>query len=437
MRKFKRGDREQLLVLPPSLNDWLPEDHLARFILEVLERLDLSKFYAVYESKRGGQPPYDPAVILGLLLYAYTTGNMSSRRIEQATWTDIACRFIAANLHPDHDTIAYFRKRHALLIVDTFAQIVEVAMKAKMVRLGHVSLDGTKVRANASKSKRRTQSQLERERDETKRLFGELLEEAELVDAEEDDEFGKGNKGDSLPTPLKTKEKRLQVIEEAIKALQEQQAEQKEEDPTGIQKHRRELKKGKPEVSKINTTDTDSRTMRFSNGLFDEGYNTQIVVDDEAGIIIAADATQEGGDKRLLLPMILQVEKNTGWLPDNVTADTGYYNESHIRDPRLKTVEFFVKPAKKKTAKPTTRVKPDPFSDVMRERLETGIGQALYHLRMRLVEPVFGSIKHARGFRQLLLRGLQGAKTEWTLICSAHNILAMFSRSSSLTALLS
>jgi transposase len=435
MRRFKHGNRDQILLLPPSLDEWLPEDHLARFILETVNQLDLSKFYEAYESGRGGQPPYDPGVMVSLLLYAYTTGVMSSRKIEAATWNDIAFRFITVNLHPDHDTIATFRKRHGLLIAKLFADVVQVAMQSKIVRLGHVSLDGTKVRANAAKGKRTTRERLEAEQKAIEELFGELLEEADRTDEQEDEEFGKGNNGSSLPASLKTKEQRAEAIARALKALNEQKEKQEREDPTGNQKNKREWLKGKKEVAKVNTTDTDSRTMRFSNGTFDEGYNTQIVVDDDHGIIVAADVCQDGGDRQQLLPMMLQVQGNTGWLPDHVTADTGYFSEVQLTDSRLRTVEFYVKPAKKKAAKPTTKVK-ITFSDQMQERMETSLGKSLYHQRMTLVEPVFGVIKHARGFRQFKLRGLTGVKTEWALICIAHNLRKMFGLSPKLAVLL-
>jgi transposase/IS5 family transposase len=434
MRKFKRNDRNQLMVLPPNLNDWLPPDHLARFLVEAVDRLDLGLFYAVHEDARGGPAPYDPEIMLAILLYGYMTGVYSSRKLEEATWTDIAFRFVATGLHPDHDTIADFRKRHEVAITRVFEQVVGIAMQARIVRLGHVSVDGTKIRANASKEKRRSKEQLENELKMLKSWIGKVIQEAERIDAEEDKEFGKGNNGYRLPNELKTPEQRAEFIEKALRELEEQQKEQEKNDPDGKRKRAREQKKGGKEVRKINTTDFDSRTMLFRNGVFDEGYNTQIVVDDDHGIIVAADVSQNGGDKCELLPMVLQVGQNTGWLPERVTADAGYFSESQMTDARVRKVEFYVKPKKQKVMR--AKSSKLTFGDHMRERMESPIARFLYQMRMTLVEPAFGAIKQARGFRQFKLRGLQGVKAEWSLVCMAHNLKKMFNLSPSLALLL-
>lgn len=434
MRRYKQNDRNQLLLMPPNIDDWLPERHLARFVVETVDLLNLRDFHCVYESSGGGQPPYDPAVMLALLLYGYMTGVVSSRKIEQATWTDVAFRYIAANLHPDHDTVAEFRRRHQVAIGRVFVQVVQIALQAKIVRLGHVSLDGTKIRANASKEKRRTKEQLERELKAIEEWFGKQLDEGERVDEEEDAEFGKGNNGYSLPDSLKTKEQRAEAIRDALQALEEQKAKQEKEDPDGRIKRVREQKKGKAEVPKVNTTDVDSRTMLFRHGVFDEGYNAQVVVDDDHGIIVAADVTQDGGDKRQILPMMLQVEENTGWLPDRVTADAGYFNEGQMTDARLKTIELYVKPKKQRIVR-AKLLKPK-FGDQMRELMETPLAQALYRMRMTLVEPVFGAIKQARGFRQFSLRGIEGVRAEWALVCMGHNLRKLFKLSPKLAVLL-
>lgn len=434
MRKFKRNDRNQLMLMPPNMNDWLPSDHLARFVADAVERLDLQLFYAIHENAAGGPAPYAPEIMLAILLYGYMTGIYSSRKLEEATWTDVAFRFLSTGLHPDHDTIADFRRRHEVAITRIFEQIVGIAMQARIVRLGHVSVDGTKIRANASKEKRRTKEQLEGELKTIKSWINDALKQAEEVDKQEDEQFGRGNKGSRLPKWLETSEQRAEFIEKALKEMEEQEKQRDKDDPEGKKKRAREAKKGEREVAKINETDFDSRTMLFRNGVFDEGYNSQIVVDDDHGIIVAADVSKNAGDKRELLDMVLQARDNTGWLPERVTADAGYFNESQMTDPRVKHVEFFVKPKKSKVVRAKQR-KPK-FSDQMRERMETPVGQALYRMRMTLVEPVFGAIKQARGFRQFRLRGLQGAKAEWTLVCIAHNLKKMFSLSPNLEVLL-
>ena len=433
MRAYKMNDRNQLLLMPPSVDDWLPKDHLARFIVETVELLNLSAFYDVYERSKRGRPPYDPRTLVSLLIYSYSAGTLSSRKIEQATWTDVAFRFITGNLHPDHDTIANFRRLHGAAIEDVFAQIVQIAVQARIVRLGHVSIDGTKMKANASKEKRRSKKQLEQELATCK--FSELMKEAEAIDEAEDEEHGNGN-GHGLPPGMETKEGRAQKIREALEALKQKEKQDKEEDPQGLKRRAWEAKAGKPYEPKVNTTDHDSRTMLFRNGVYDEGYNTQVAVDDDHGIIVAAGISQDSGDKQNLLPMLLQVQKNTGWLPDNATADAGYFNEAEMTDPRIRSVELFVKPKKKAVTGKLLSKKLD-YGDRMRERLEEPLGRTLYQARMTLVEPVFGAIKQARGFRQFLLRGLTGVRCEWALVCMVHNLKKMYNLKPSLAALMS
>jgi transposase len=434
MRKFKRNDRNQLMLMPPNMNDWLPPDHLARFVAETVDQLDMRLFYAIHEEAGGGPAPYAPEIMLAILLYGYMTGTYSSRKLEDATWSDVAFRFLSTGFHPDHDTIADFRKRHEVAITKVFEQIVGIAMQAKIVRLGHVSVDGTKIRSNASKEKRRSKEQLEAELKTIKSWVGDAIKEAERIDEEEDREFGKGNNGYRLPQALKTPEQRAEFIKRALKEMEEQRKEQEKNDPDGTKKRARESKKGGKEMEKINETDFDSRTMLFRNGVFDEGYNSQIVVDDDHGIIVAADVSQNAGDKCELVPMILQVENNTGWQPERVTADAGYFSESQMTDARVKNVEFYVKPKKEKVIR--AKIKELKFSDQMRERMESPMAQALYRMRMTLVEPAFGAIKQARGFRQFKLRGLQGVKAEWSLVCMAHNLKKMFKLSPRLELLL-
>jgi transposase len=436
MRKFKFENRDQLLLLPPNLDDWLPEDHLARFVLDLVESMDrLEDFYKPYMNADGsGQPPYDPGQMVSLLVYCYCSGVLSSRQIEKATWDDVPCRYIMANAHPDHDTIATFRKKHEKELKSVFKMTVKVSMKAGMVRLGHVSLDGTKIRANAALGKRRSQQQLEQELADIEAKFGDLLEQAERADEEDDKTFGKGN-GGGLPPNLAKQQTRKETIKKALAELEKQEKEQREKDPNDAQKRKREQQKGFKQVPRVNTTDSDSRVQKFPNGSLNEGYNAQIVVDDDHAIIVAAEVVQDGGDRNQLVPMVLKVEESTGWLPEHVTADTGYYSEKHLLDPRLKNVQLIVKPQRPRRKECKTP-KNNPVTARMQELMDSELGRSLYSIRKTLVEPVFGAIKQARGIRQFLRRGLQGVRAEWDLICSAHNVLKMYAKSKRLAGLI-
>jgi transposase len=463
MRQFKMPNRDQLLLLPPNLNDWIGKDHPARFVLAFVETIDLTDFYADYEDGRGGQPPYDPKMMLAICLYAQLRGICSTRKIELMLQEDIGFRFLGANLKPDHDTIADFRQRHAERLRNVFGSSVQLALKSSIVRLGHVAIDGTKIRANAAKSARKTKEQLKQEQDRIKEIVGAYLDECDEVDRREDEEFGKGNNGYLLPEFLQDEEqlkkwiakslkelnaqpeesnepevksgsekqkkgarekrlqKKLENLQEAETALDELVKEKQKDDPTGKRKRDGDRKRGSEQVAKINVTDPESRKMLFPDGTYKEGYNCQIVVDDEAGVIVAANVTQDANDLRQLLPMVLQVQTNTGWLPDHVSGDNGYCNFEHMEDPSVKSVEFYI-PPRARGAKEAH----DTKSERMREKLETPLGSALYSARKAIVEPVFGAIKHARRFRQMLTRGKSMVTAEWMLWCTAHNLAKMF-----------
>lgn len=455
MRTYKTANRDQLLLMPPNLNDWIPANHPVRFVLDAMQMLDLKPFYAVYEAAKAGAPPYDPAIMLAVLLYGYMTGVTSSRKLERATINDVGFRYLTGNRRLDHDTIANFRSRHSAQLSDVFIQVVQMSLKAGIVRLGHVSIDGTKIRANANKWQRKTREQLISEKRRIEKYFKQCDEE----DIAEDAEFGNGVNGYMLPefmadakarqqwiketlkeieaeakepeedddssngpkSPLKDK---VEKIEKTLKALDRQEEEEKEGDPCGKLQRKRERRRG---VSKINQTDVDARLMRFSNDRYDEAYNCQIAVDDWSGVIVAADVSKQAADQRHLRPMVLQVQSNTGWLPDNVTADSSYFNTEHIEDRHFSSIEFYVKPNNGNHAK-----KPGTKSAQMQERLSTEIGYRLYEARKTIVEPVFGMIKHARGFRQFLTRGQPLVKGEWMLWCTAHNMLKLLKEQSSL-----
>lgn len=464
MRRFKTPNRGQLMLLPPNLNDWVPQNHSARYVVDFVETLDLGRLYSTY-GEGDGQPPYDPKMMLAILLYANMRGIRSSRKIECALSDDIGMRFITSGLTPDHDTIANFRKTHEACLKEVFVACVRLALKGGVVALTHIAVDGTKVRANASRGASRTESQLNQEIETVRSYVGKYFDDLEKADREEDKKFGKGRNGYLLPDHLEDEEARKSWIKAGLKELETEdddqdnnntdsrpngpsvpsnggansrlsrklrklnkakeklkakEAKRKEEDPTGKRERDADRKRGKPSVPKINTTDPDSRTMLFPGGTYQEGFNCQIAVDNEAGIIVAADITQDGNDIRQLATMLNQVKENTDWLPDCVSADTGYFNVDHIEDPKFRSVDFYIAPRQRGSKEKATSK-----SELMREKLETDKGKALYAQRKTIVEPVFGSIKHSRGFRQFLTRGINMTKCEWFLNSIVHNLMKL------------
>jgi transposase len=460
-KQFRNSDLNQAYLLPPCLQDWLPEGHLARLVADVVETLDLAAIYAPYEAGDGrGLAAYDPRMMVRLLIYGYCRGVASSRRIERATYEDVAFRYLAADQHPDHDTIAAFRKEHLASLAQLFVQVLQLCQRAGLVKLGHVALDGTKVKANASKHKAMS---YERMGEAEKKLQAEveaLLAEAERVDAEEDGKYGKGKRGDELPRELARRESRLKKIGEAKAALEEEareaarqkqaevaarlQEREKEEAERGRKLGGRPPQAPPPEEAKPdgkaqrNFTDPDSRIMKDgATKEFVQAYNAQAAVDSQAQVIVAAAVTQDANDKQQLAPMLGKVEALTGRTPAQATADNGYYSEANVTDPRLASIELFVPPDRQKHGKqvPVATGPPPPgagVADQMRHKLRTPAGQAVYRMRKAVVEPVFGQIKEGRGFRRFLLRGLEKVQAEWQLICATHNLLKLFQFTGSL-----
>jgi len=452
-KKFKPCDRAQIYLLPPSLQDWLPEGHLAYFIIDVVERLDLSAIYASYGGDGRGQPPYDPTMMTALLLYAYCVGLPSSRRIERACVEDVAFRVIAANQRPDHDSISEFRRRHLAALAGLFVQVLDLCREAKLCRLGHVALDGTKVRANASKHKAMSYGRMKEKRDELERKVKELLDLAERVDAEEDARYGKGVRGDELPEELRHKESRLRKIEEAMAALEakaraeaeaaaaqarekiaerEQKAAENGEKPRGRAPEVPDPAQAKPaDKAQRNFTDPDSRIMKDgATKSFEQCYNAQAAVDEECQVIVAAQVTQAANDKEQLQPMVEEIEARTGERPDQLSADAGYFSEANVKGLESREIEAFVAVEKLKHGErpPPVRGRPPKnlsVKDRMRRKLLTQRGRTVYAKRKAVVEPVFGQIKQGRGLRQFLLRGLNKVEAEWELWCLTHNLLKL------------
>lgn len=421
---------DEELLLPPSLRDWLPENHLAYFVSDVVDNLDLSAMDAVYGAEKRGQPPYDPLMMTKVLVYGYCVGVFSSRRIERRLVEDIAFRVLAAGNQPNFRTISDFRKIHLETLSGLFEQVLKIALEAGAMKVGRVALDGTKVKANASKHKAMSYDRmLEKEKD-LKAEVQQLLEQAEAADAEEDARHGKDNRGDELPAELARRETRLKKIREAKRALAaraREKAEAEGNDP----------KKAKPkEKDQYNFTDPESRIMKGADG-FVQAYNAQAAVEPDFQLIVGQAVTQATNDKEQLMPMVEVIQQQSGQRPDEILADSGYCSEKNLEalesadQPEQQIIGYIaterVKHGEYKEPCPrgplpqgATRV------DRMRRKLKTKVGKAVYAARKAIVEPVFGQIKQARGFRQFLLRGIKKVRREWSLVCLTHNILKLY-----------
>jgi len=446
-------------MLAPSLQEWLPENHLARFIADVTEQLDLSKIYAGYARRDGrGQLGYHPLLMSRLLLYGYAVGVSSSRVIERKTYEDVAFRYLAADQHPDHDTIATFRQQHLNTLAGLFTQALQLCQKAGLVKLGHVAIDGSKLQANASKHKAMSYGRMRETEERLRAEVDEMLRRAQETDVAEDRQYGKGKRGDELPEELARRESRLQKIREAKAALEAEAREEAEkkkaaaeakiaerraqQECTGKKPRGREPKIPDPEqarpeeTAQRNFTDPESRIMPDGahKGSFMQGFNAQIAVDGAAQVIVAAEVTQTTNDKQQLAPMLKQVERNTGSKPEAATADAGYFSAEQINDERMKDIELYVATGKQKhgerdAAKMATAANQEEEDSVraqMRQKLRSEPGSTIYKMRKAIVEPVFGQIKEWRGFRRFRLRGLDKVSAEWKLICLTHNLLKLF-----------
>jgi transposase len=462
-KNFRTCDLEQPFLLPPSLQDWLPENHLARFIAEIMPSLDLSKIYGYYGRRDGrGKAAYHPIMMVRLLLYGYCVGVTSSRGMERASYDDIAFRYLCADQHPDHDTISEFRRLHLAVLAQLFTQVLQLCDKAGLVKLGHVAIDGTKLQANASKHKAMSYNRMEEKEKQLRAEVEKLLAQAEATDTAEDALYGKGTRGDDLTGEMARREGRLKKIAEAKAALEQEARERAEAAKKAAEekleeRRRKEQASGRkfggrppqapdpeqarPEpTAQRNFTDPESRIMPDGGrkGSFVQAYNTQIAVDSAQQIIVAAEITQESNDKQQLAPMLERVEQNMGTKPGAATADAGYFSEEQVTDKRTEGIELYVAIGKQKhgegqspevTEPGDASVPPaeaDSAKENMKRRLKTEAGQALYKMRKAIVEPVFGQIKGARGIRSFRLRGLAKAGAEWKLICATHNLLKLF-----------
>ena len=443
--KFQTINRETAYLLPPSLQDWLPEKHLARFVVDIVERLELSELESCYGG--GGKQPYHPAILLALLFYGYATGVFSSRKLEQSTYDSVAFRFITGDTHPDHDTIATFRKRFLGELEGLFVQLLVMAKLMGIFKLGNVSLDGTKVKANASKHKAMSWGYANQLEEQLRREVQELLRQAEQADAEEEPEI-------DIPDELARREDRLAAIEKAKAEIERraqerfeaEQAEYEEklkkrkeqEEKTGQKARGRTPKPpqaGPRDKDQVNFTDEASRIMPSSEG-FVQAYNAQAAVDIDTHLIVENHITQQPNDKQEIEPTLKQlneVEDSLG-KPEGLLADTGYFSEGNVKRCEANEITPYISDCRERHHLPwDERFKsPPPCPEdvdavtAMAHSLRTPAGKSVYAKRKYTVETVFGIIKEVLGFRQFHLRGLDSAQGEWNLVCMAWNLKRMY-----------
>jgi len=415
---------EQDLLLPPSLREWLPEDHLAFFVSDLVDHLDLSAITAVYEDEERGYPPYHPVMLTKVLVYAYCVGVFSSRRIQRRLVEDVAFRVLAAGNAPDFRTIADFRKTHLAALKGFFEQVLHLARDLGTLRVGRVAVDGSKIKANASKHKAMSYGRMKEKRKQLRDEVQALLAQAEAADAAEDAEYGADRRGDELPAELQRRESRLQRIREATRVLKA-----RAKDEAAAKGEPIESAKPDPKAQ-YNFTDPESRIMKGPDG-FVQAYNVQVAVD-ERQLIVGQTVTQDTNDKKQLMPMITRIEQQSGLTPPQLLADAGYCSDENITAIATTTIDAYISTRKQKHGERPGPCPRGPLPtiatvvDRMARKLHTKVGAAVYARRKAIVEPVIGQIKHARGFRQFLLRGFEKVQGEWSLVCATHNILKLY-----------
>ena len=446
MYNFIECNRNQMYLMPPSLKEWLPESHLAWFVMDAVEQMDLSGFYEKYRADGWGHCAYEPAMMLSLLLYAYSMGERASRQIERLCETDIAFRIVTTNQKPDHTTISRFRQENDNKLEELFVSVLKLCAEAGLVKVGLVALDGTKVKANAALSANRTDEHIKKE-------VKKILTEAAAQDKEEDRRYGKDQRGDELPDDLKDRRNRLVRLKECQERLEreskEKAAEQQEkidkrevaEAISGCKKRGRkplapdEIAGGKKKKAKV--TDPASRIMKTAKG-YVQGYNGQAVVTEEQ-IIVAAEVTQEENDVKQLAPMLKKAKANinkVGMAEEMGTGlmDAGYWSENNVKG-REEVGEILIATKKDWKQRQAIREQPGPRGRIpsglslagrMERKLLTKRGRALYRKRSAMIEGVFGQIKEVRGCDRFLRRGIEGSRSEWNLICATHNLLKLW-----------
>lgn len=432
---FRVWKIDETQLLPPSVQDYVPEGHLGRLIVALVrESLDLSKITSSYTSGLG-QPPFDPRLMTALLLHGYASGVYSSRRMARAAVERADFMMIVAGDPPDFRTIAEFRKRHLKALSGLFVQVLKLAEKAGLVKLGHVALDGTKIKANASKHKAMSYERMKKREAELHAEVDGWLKAAEAADAEEDKLFG-DKRGDELPDWVADKQKRLERIRQAQAELEaEARATVAEEERRRDEAEERRAAEGRQKTGKTaarpkaepqaksqrNFTDPESRILKTKDGYI-QGYNAQAAVDATAQIIVAHGLTPNTSDQDQLVPLVESIEDNLGRRPKEASADAGYCSEANLAALADRQISAYIAIGRAKHPGQVKRKIAGPLTRAMRDKLKRAGWRTRYRLRKQVVEPVFGQIKQARGFRQFLLRGLDKVKAEWALICTAHNL---------------
>jgi transposase len=449
---FRPWSPDQTALLPASKRDYLGDDHLAVFLLDVVPTLDLQPILDVYAEDRG-QPPYDPRMLTVLLVYAYSQGLSSSRQIERRCREDLAFMYLTGDARPDHDTICAFRRRHLDAFQTLFVDTLRIAQEAGVLKVGRIALDGTKIHANASKHKAMSYARMPERHAALQAEVQRLVEEAEALDRAEDEQYGRGRRGDELPEELRDPATRQQRLREAkarleaarkreLAATKQAQIDKIEEAKQALETAAREQAaadgKAQPAAARPdpkaqrNFTDPESRIMKTANG-FQQCYNAQVAATVGSQFVVAAEVVTAANDKQQLQPMVDQVIANVGE-PDGVIADSGYFSEANVqaleqRDGRPLEAHIAVERDRHGapvTGPPRGRIpKGLSVADRMRRRLSTKGGRAIYAQRKITVEPVIGQIK-GRGFRRFSLRGVTGAKGEFQLVCAVHNLVKLW-----------
>lgn len=444
-RKFIEYAPEQGLLLPPSLHDWLPEGHLAHFVSDTVDSFDLSAWEADYATDTGaGAPPFAPQMMLKVLVYGYATGTFSSRKLQKKCIEDVAFRYLCAQLMPDFRSILKFRKRHLTRFADLFVQVVQLAQESGLVKLGRIAIDGSKIKANASKHKAMSYQHMCAQIEKLEGEISEIIAQAQAVDEAEEAEFGDYD-GYSLPDALSHREQRLKTIQAAKARIEERARKraQAEEERRAAEAKEREERGEKPKrysknpepipkpKEQENFSDPDSRIMRdgATKG-FIQGYNGQIAVDDTVQIIVAADLNNHASDNKELIPILKQVEENTGSCPKEMLADAGYKSEANFKALEASETEAYIA-CGREAYDPRIPCPHGPLpqdatrTERMERKLKTKKGREKYRKRKYIVEPVFGWLKNVLGFRQLSLRGEANACAEWQLLCLSLNLRRM------------
>jgi transposase len=464
-KRFRPYSLDQDYLLPPSIADWLPEGHLARFIADVTQEMNLKPLLSRYRNGDGrGLAAYNPVMMLRLILYGYCVGKRSSRQLEKATFDEVPFRYLAGNQHPDHDTIAAFRKEHLASLGDLFVHVLRLCFEAGMVKVGQVAIDGTKMRANADRNFSFRYNQLSEQEQALQKQVEQMLAEAAQCDAEEDVLYGEGRKPEELPEELRNAETRLAKIREIRQRLEreaeERAAAARKERAESGGKHRnnaarKRFERATQPVEKrnplCNFTDGDSAIMPNPAGGFLLGYNAQAAVEGSAHVIVAAEMSNDAADNKQLVPMVKAAEQalrqackgeaagvaaeaigdegaaanQSGAVIAEILADAGYFYVEALQDAVFQDKAALVTPDSRKQIKEHKPTNMHAVAQQMRAKLSTEEGKKRYARRAAIVEPVFAWIKHVRGIRSFLLRGLDAVRNEWRIICLTQNLLKL------------